>query len=186
MTNVDDKTVKAFCSHCDWAYQCWLMRKHLYDENPKKKLLNHPHHRYFFIRLGKILQEYWLQEVAKLHDPKTLFGHDNLSVEYILEHGNWAADAEKRLRNLKVKMDRFADPLKDPRNKLLSHKDKNTIVSELTLGEFQAGEDVAYFDALSEFASEVHEQKLGDPYLFDDLTKNDIEIFMAAFGKGIA
>lgn len=83
-------------------------------------------------------------------------------------------------------MDIFADSLRDARNKLLSHKDKNTIVSEITLGEFQAGEDVAYFDALSRFVSEVHEQTFGDPYLFDDLTRNDIKTFMAAFAKGVA
>lgn len=186
MTDIDEETIKAFCNHCDWAYQCWLLRKHLYDENPQEELLKHPHHSYFFIRLEKILQEYWLQEVAKLHDPATQYGNDNLSVEYIFKNGNWPPEVKDKLDRLKDRLDKFASNLKDARNKILAHKDKNTILSGVELGEFQEGEDVAYFEALNEFASEAYNHIIGGPYPFDDLTKNDIDIFMATFSKGLA
>lgn len=184
--SIDRKIVEDFCSHCDWAYQCWMMRRHLYDENPDEKLLRHPHHSFFFTRLEKILQEYWIQEVAKLHDPARQHGFDNLSVEYVFKNGQWNNQQKNKLKKLKDQMDTFASTFRDVRNKLLSHKDKDTINSGITLGGFNAGEDVAYFQALEEFASEVHNRVVGHPYLFDDLTKNDVEIFMSTFSKGLA
>ena len=186
MSNIDKSVIEEFCSHCDWTYQCWMMRKHLYDENPDERLLRHPHHHFFFTRLEKILQEYWLQEVAKLHDPATQYGFDNLSVDYILNSGQWPDNLKSKLQKLKDEMSKFSMSLRDVRNKLLSHKDKDTIVSGVTLGGFNAGEDVTYFKSLEEFVSEVHNYVLGTPYLFDDLVKNDIEIFMATFSKGLA
>lgn len=186
MSTIDKGIVEDFCSHCDWAYQCWIMRKHLYDENPDERLLKHPHHSFFFARLEKILQEYWMQEVAKLHDPATQHGFDNLTVEYIFKAVQCPDQERVKLQNLKDKMDSFASTLRSVRNKLLSHKDKDTINSAITLGSFNAGEGVAYFKALEEYASEVHRIVVGTPYMFDDLTKNDVQIFMAAFAKGLA
>ena len=54
------------------------------------------------------------------------------------------------------------------------------------LGEFRGGEDDAYFEALQKFVNIVHEQYVGGPFPFDDLTKNDVEVFMAAFIAGAA
>ena len=186
MSNIEKKVIEDFCSHCDWAYQCWMMRKHLYDENPDEILLRHPNHNFFFTRLEKILQEYWIQEVAKLHDPATQDRHDNLSIDYILKAGEWSKHQKIKLEGLKYEMDQFASSFREARNKLLAHKDKETIKAGTILGEFDKGEDVTYFKTLQEFASEVHNNILGTPYFFDDLTKNDIDIFMATFSRGLA
>ena len=183
---MDKETVEIFCSHCDWAHQSWLMRKHLYDENPYKEAIKHAHHAYFFSRLEKILQEYWMHEVSKLHDPAHQNGFDNLSVEYIFKSGAWSQEVKDKLRVLNKKMNKFAQNLKPARNKLLSHKDKNVILSGATLGCFDEGEDIMYFEALSEFANEVHLAAVGTPYMFDDLTQNDVACFMSTFTRGLA
>lgn len=186
MSNVDKETIQIFCEHCDWAHQCWLMRKYLYDENPEQRLLRLPSHSYFFNRLEKILQEYWMLEVVKLHDPAKQFGSINLSIDHVLDHGNWTPEVQSKLKSLKETMKVFVSKIKPARNKLLSHKDKNTILSSKTLGEFDEGEDIAYFEALYEFANEVHIVVVGSLFLFDDLTKNDVEHFMSTFSRGNA
>ena|SRR3990167_239924 len=186
MANLDEKTIKAFCEHCDWAYQCWMFRRHLYDENPMEKLLKHPNHCYFFTRLEKILQEYWLLEVVKLHDPARQFGSENLTVEYVLETGKWPQSLKIELNKLKIELDTFAGSLRSARNKLLSHKDKKAILSGKALGEFKQGEDESYFNALMQFASLAHNHITGIPYLFDDFTESDVSVFMETFSKGLA
>jgi len=161
-----------------------MMRKYLYDENPDERLLKHPHHAYFFIVLEKILQEYWILEVVKLHDPATQRGFDNLSVDYVLKLDGWPSNTKFKLQNLKKKMNKFSSLLTEARNKLLSHKDKDVIVTGEILGVFDEGEDEVYFKFLENFASEAHENVLGEPFIFDDLIKNDIEVFMNTFASG--
>jgi len=186
MSNIEANTIQVFCEHCDWAHQCWLMRKYLFDENPEEKLLKLPEHAHFFTRLAKILQEYWILEVVKLHDPPKQFGSANLSVEYIYSHGEWTPEAQEKLERLKDKMNGFISAIRPARHKLLSHKDKDTIVAGKVLGAFQEGDDIAYFEALREFANEVHMDVVGSPFLFDDLTQNDIDVFMSTFSKGVS
>ena len=185
MRKIDKNDVENFCNHCDWAYQCWMTRKYLFDENPDEKYLTHPHHCDFFSKLEKVLQEYWIQEVAKLHDPADQRGCKNLTVEYIFQADRWSDIDRFELGKLKKKMDGFASRFKLARNKILAHKDQKTINSGKALGQFNAGEDVAYFEALEAFASKVHYEVFGTPYMFDDLVKNDIEIFMGTFVNGL-
>lgn len=161
------------------------MRKHLYDENPNKKILSHPYHNYFFNRLEKILQEYWMHEVAKLLDPAIQYGNDNLSVDHILQGGTWSPEVKSILTKLRDNMYEFGNKIKPARNKLLSHKDKDVILSGESLGGFQEGDDVAFFNALRAYASEAHTYAIGLPYEFDDLTKNDVNIFISTFAKGL-
>jgi hypothetical protein len=63
------EVVKEFCVLCDWLMQSWAMRKYLFDKNPDFDKLREPRYEHFFFRLHKITQEYWLHQLAKLHDP---------------------------------------------------------------------------------------------------------------------
>lgn len=181
---MDKNIVESFCRHCDWTYQVWILRKVLYDDNPHEYLLRHPIHAFFFTRLEKILQEYWIHEVTKLHDPASQHGFDNLSIDYIYECGDWSPEIRDKLNKLKVEMNRFYTQLKPARNKLLSHKDKQTILSEITLGSFEEGDDEKYFEALKDYASEVYMSVVGEPFSFDELTRNDVDVFMTTFLRG--
>lgn len=181
----NSEIVRRFCDHCDWAHQCWLLRIHLYDKNPEENLLRHSHHVYFFNRLAQILQEFWLNEVAKLHDPKTQKGFSNLSIDYIFELYEWEAPVRERLSDLIQQMEVFASHAKEARNKLTAHKDLDTIMSDRTLGEFEEGEDEDYFKILHEYADIVKTQVTGERFLFDDLTPNDVRTFMSTFSRGV-
>lgn len=184
MPALSSELVEAFCQHCDWAEQCWLLRKHLFDDNRDRQLLFKPRHAHFFNRLALILQEHWLHEVAKLHDRASQAGRSNLTVDYILENGEWTGEARDRLGSLRARLLVLAEAIREVRNKLLSHHDVDIILSGQSLGAFDEGIDVDYFRALREFASAVHEAVLGTPYEFDGLTPNDVDTFMAQFRRG--
>ena len=181
---LSNEIVLAFCKHSDWAYQCWQIRKHLFDENPQQPLLKHPHYSYLFTRLALILQEHWLQEVAKLHDPATQGGNPNLSVNYILQHGAWKPEVHSKIQHLATQLEKLSKAIRTARNKLLSHNDLTTILSGTTLGEFDDGVDKEYFENLKTLVNVIHEEAVGGPFPFDELTENDVAIFMSAFAKG--
>lgn len=186
MPALASEVVTKFCQHCDWTEQCWLVRKHLFDDNPNRQFLFDPRHAHFFNRLALILQEHWLHEVVKLHDPAKQAGRWNLTVDYILECGDWADDVRERLMALRSQLVLLADAIRGARNRLLSHNDLETILNEQSLGEFAEGTDLAYFTALREYATTVHEAVLGVPYDFDGLTANDVDVFMSQFQRGAA
>lgn len=185
MRNLTADEVLAFCNHCDWCFQCWQLVKYLYSNNQDEKHFRLPEHRYFFNRLWKILQEYWLHEVAKLGDPAFQNGHGNLSIDYVYRCGNWPSPISMELAQLRSDLLNIAAKTRAARNKLLAHKDVETITSGRTLGEFNEGEDDSYFEQLQRYASLAHQQYLGGPYPFDDLTRNDVEVFSSTFARGV-
>jgi hypothetical protein len=184
MNPIDQKTMEVFWDHCDWAHQCWHFRKYMYDENPQVDKLRRSHHVYFFNRLYKILQEYWMHEVAKLLDPAKQNGFHNLSVNYIYEAGDWSQEVKANLGVLQGSLMGFGALLKPARNKLLSHKDKSTILSGEDLGAFDEGSDIEFFKTLKVFANQANSALGGTLLVYDNLTKNDIDIFMNTFSKG--
>ena len=181
------EVVDKFCDLCDWIMQVWQMRKFLFDENPHRPTLMEPRYEHFFYRLQEVLQASRLHELAKLHDPAVqggAKGHINLSIDYMIEYGRWDTATEDRLRELNSKMTTLAKPVKDVRNKILSHNDLKVLLTSKELGGFDPGEDESYFLRLREFASLVRETALGEPLVYDDLVKNDVSTFMGDFLRG--
>ncbi|TKB67287.1 MAG: hypothetical protein E8D52_11900 [Nitrospira sp.] len=182
------EVIDKFCELCDWLMQVWQMRKFLFDENPDQAVLREPHHEHFFYRLQEVLQASWLHELAKLHDPAVQGGpkgHINLSIDYIIEYGQWDARTESQLMDLRSKMTTFAKPIRDARNKILSHNDLAVLLSSKELGGFDPGEDELYFSGLREFVSLVRQAALGEPFVYDDLVGNDVAAFMQSFIRGV-
>ena len=178
------EVIEQFCKLCDWLLQSWQMRKFLFDENPDLKELQSPTHQHFFFRLNIILQEYWLHQLAKLHDPAVQSGQINLSIRYVVDYGCWDEAIKSQLVELESQMAVLAKSIKDARNKILSHNDLAIILESKMLGEFDAGEDQKYFDCLCKFASIVREAVVGDLFLYDNLVKNDVQVFMHTFMGG--
>lgn len=182
------EVVKLFCNLCDWLMQTWQMRKFLFDENDDARALREPRHEHFFYRLQVILQESWLHQLVKLHDPAIQGGqkgHINLSISYIVEYGNWDTETKESLVELQTKMEILAKPMRDARNKILSHNDLAVLLASRELGSFEPGEDERYFDTLKNFASLVSQQVLGLPYIYDDLVRNDVDVFLTDFMRGM-
>lgn len=187
MTSHSNAVVDKFCELCDWLHQTWQTKKYLFDKNPDFDNLKQPHYAHFFHRLSVILQEYSFQQLAKLHDPALQGGqngHINLSIDYMIEYGQWNTKTQATLVDLKNKMMTLAKPIKEARNKILSHNDLTVILQSKELGVFAPGEDEAYFDCLHQFASIMKEAVDGGPFVYNNLVKNDIDIFMQCFNRG--
>lgn len=182
------EVIEKFCGLCDWLLQAWQMRKFLFDENPNESILHDPRYASFFYRIQVVLQEHWLHQLAKLHDPAVqggATGHINLSLDYIIDYGQWDAQTEAKLKELKSKMSSLVKPIRDARNKVLSHNDLAVLLASKDLGAFDPGEDERYFTGLREFASLVTESALGEPFIYDDLVENDVSSFMHTFLRGV-
>lgn len=179
------KIVKAFCNKCDEAYKCWEIRRQLFDQNPDKEILRQSRHSSLFTLLLDITQDHWILQLKKLHDPEKYFGGYNLSMEYVIKNSGLCGPVLSQLISYKNAMESLSDIFKEPRNKILSHNDLDTIMNGKDLGTFNKGEDEIYFDALKKFVNLLHENVVGCPYPFYELMENDVAFFMHDFKRGL-
>lgn len=173
---VTEPEAVAFCSLCNWAYEAWVTHKVLFDDNPSP-VSNISRLPWFTTRLSAITQEYALLQIAKLHDPWRQRNSTNLTVGYIAECGEWGS-RKPRIAAICNRLDTLHVRLRGARNKGLSHNDLETVVANENLGSFPEGADHRYFDALQDFANEVHVKWAGVPYPFNDLAKTDALEFL--------
>jgi hypothetical protein len=184
MSQLSQAVGRQFEQQCIWAHQSWQTRKYLFDNKAGLPVFQQPHYEHFFFRLSVILQEYWMQQVAKLHDPAGRPGQHNLSVDYMIESGDWDSSTKARLNELRDKMLPFAVRMKTPRNKLLAHSDVPTILSAAELGDFDEGADVEYFKGLKALADIVLSEVLGEHFDYDRAVSTDVALFVEAFDRG--
>jgi hypothetical protein len=107
-------------------------------------------------------------------------GKETLSLEYVMDYGEWKPGVLEKLKSLEIKLNAFAWQIRDVRNKVLSHNDLGSIVAGANLGTFNKGEDEYYFESLQEFVNIIHNEVVGGPWPFDDLVINDVAAFLAA------
>jgi hypothetical protein len=184
MAQHSKEVIKEFETLCMWVHQSWQTRKCLFDNASNLAAFQQPHYEHFFFRLHRITQEHWMQEVAKLHDPAGKPGHYNLSVNYIVECGDWDRDIKARLIGLHEKMLPFAMKMKPPRNKLTAHNDVSTILAATELGKFDSGEDIEYFANLKAFVEIIVNTVLGEHFDYDNAVPADVDLFADAFNRG--
>ena len=99
----------------------------------------------------------------------------------MIEYGNWSPATEAELKTLRARMLTLATPIKEARNRILSHNDLAVILQSKILGHFESGQEEEYFERLREFASIVR----GGTFVYDDLVRNDVEIFLECFNRGL-
>jgi len=185
MPSHSEVTIREFLKLCDWLLQSWQIRKYLFDENEDLDLLRTPRHANFFYRVQENLQENWLHQLAKLHDPAVQGSNINLSIDYIIDFGSWDNDFKNNLLTIKNKMTRLSEPARTARNKTLSHNDLKIILeNNEPLGTFNDDEDKIYFSALIDFCNLVSQEVLNERFCYDDLVQNDVACFMSQFRRG--
>lgn len=165
-----------FCELCNWVYETWVTHKLLFDEN-KTPENNIGKSTYFTSRLSIITQEYFLQQIAKLHDPAIQGNSLNLTIDYMLRFGEWGGRADD-IKRIHDELLGLWGRLKSARNKALAHNDLETLMADAALGSFPEGADEKYFAALQALANEVHEKWVGGPYPFNDLAQADVREFL--------
>lgn len=168
------QAVELFCEQANWAYECWVTHKKLFDENSdSEKTLSKAI--YFFCRLSVITQEYSILQICKLHDPASSGGKCNISILYMIE--KFGPDLPE-LKKIKEKMDAFYCIVKNPRNKLLAHNDGRSLALGESMGAFEEGLDEEYFDNLKKFADLVSRKYLSTPFVYNDLSVADVCEFL--------
>jgi hypothetical protein len=170
MTALSSEVVRRFCEYCGWTYRVWKARKIVFDDNSRVEELSKSRIPYYLEMLSMITQEYSLHQIAMLHDPAVQHGQINLTIEYVVKFGGWDSDVLNRLNGLKEDLDRFAGVIRSARNKILSHRDLETILAGKPLGKFEAGADDTYFQKLQEFVDLVHDKTIGGPYPLAEAT----------------
>ncbi len=172
-----NKTVlEMFKDLCDSAHEAWALRKSI-DEQ-KNLLLSHPQLNDFFCRISIILQDHWILELTKLHDPALDKKSLNLTIDYVVRYGGWDPATKDKLKGLQIKLDKLKSDLLPARNKIICHNDLEALLDGTRLGSFDAGKDESYFNALKEFLELCYEKAGIEPCLFNthDFFKTDVAI----------
>lgn len=181
MRTISNDAALKFCELCNWAYECWITHKRLFDGNGNTdKTIGKA--KYFTSRLAIITQEYTLLQICKLHDAAIQKGSLNITIDHIVRFGGWGSDAG-RIQKLVLQLSELFERLKSARNKALAHNDLETLMSSSVLGEFPVGLDDQYFSVLQELANEVHAKWLDGPYPFNDLAGADVDEFLSVLEK---
>ena len=176
---------KLFCEECLWAYECWITYKKLCDVQSEFYEWRAP---FFHERLGKILHQYSVLQICKLHDPAKMKDrqHDvfNLTIKYMVERFEWG-DEKAVIDDFFKELNELYCRLKPARDKVIGHIDLGTVSKGVPVGYFDEGLDDKYFESLQEFVSSVHEKWVGGPYLFKDTShaEADVQEYLGILSK---
>lgn len=181
MNIISSDTAEKFCELCNWAYECWITHKRLFDDND---LLEDTvgKAKYFTSRLSVITQEYVLLQICKLHDPAVQRGSMNLTIDYMYRYGGWGQD-EANIRDLANRLNMLFEKIRSARNKLIAHNDLEAFMIDEPMGAFPEDIDKQYFQSLQELANRVHEKWKSGPYPFNDLAEADVDEFLHVLKK---
>ena len=144
-----------FRDQCIWLQCCYNTYCELFesDEETTKILQDAAH--IFFHDLNNILMEYIILQVCKITDPSESAGRTNLTVEGIngelLELGLMTDEIADNANGLL----RYRELVKEARNKVISHLDRNTILAGLELGEHSREEVTRFFECLYGYVDAV-------------------------------
>jgi len=157
MTAHSEIVIDKFCNLCQWAYESWRTRRILFDDKTRSAKLQISRSGKALYRISEIMQDYWILQVSKLHDPASQQGQINLGIDYMIRFGGWDITTKSKLETLQTQLNELAAKIRQARNKILSHNDLETILNESTLGAFPAEADTEYFKILEEFTNIVCE-----------------------------
>ena len=183
-----EKELRAFCDLCGWVYECWTVHHALFEDMPdrildesntsEEEFLETPY-RSCLKRLNTISREYLLLQIAKLHDPSSQSGGQNLSIDHFVKQEFWSDEERGLVQNLVSKMDSFYEHIRPVRNKVLAHNDRSVYAENSILDGFPQGEDEKYFRDLGVLCtmiwSKVPNQSYEDRIRVFEFTKSGID-----------
>lgn len=181
MNRISGEVATKFCELCNWAYECWLTHKRLFDDNNRKE---QPLGKAgdFTARLSQITSEYVLLQICKLHDPAVDGNSRNLTIDFMVRFGEWGSDTE-RIAAIVSRLTVLFEKIRSARNKVLAHNDLETLKCNSVLGEFPQDLDNEYFSALQDFVNEVHQKWCNVPYALNDLAGADVDEFLEVLAR---
>jgi hypothetical protein len=156
MESVDIKTeFNAFREQCIWTRICFNIYSKLYESGPETLKLLEKKASTFFHDLNIILIEYCLIQVSKHLDPKETRGRSNLTIDYINSKLNKYNLMTQEIQNLSNLLTNYRSLIKDARNRILSHTDRDTVLLNIAIGAHDATEVSAFFENLQQYCDAV-------------------------------
>ncbi|MFP5213037.1 MAG: hypothetical protein ACLGPL_06620 [Acidobacteriota bacterium] len=156
--------VKRFCGYVFRLKGIHYTFRELFHDDTAHPLMEKTAHA-FFLDLNEILLNYFLLEAAKLTDPITSGRErkENFTVANLVETIEWPPDCLEEIYELKGVTDTFRGYIKDPRNKLIAHYDKQTVISGEIQGSFPEGEDEKFLKALERMCNIMSDVAFDEP-----------------------
>ncbi len=153
------KMVATFCHYVVWLRSVFNIYKELYENDEAKQVMDKTAQS-FFADLNMIFNNYLLLEFAKITDPATsrVNGEniENFTVNNLITRVDWPENIVSTLELLRKEVETFRGYIKDARNKLLAHYDKETFLNGKALGDFPFGAEERFLSVLEEICNITH------------------------------
>jgi len=153
---------KEFCELCNWAHECWMTHRTLFDDNPDKEIISRKAP-YFHEYLWRISHDYSLLQICKLHDPDQFNGSHNLSIKYMIHKLDWGNERDSVIQ-LADALNELYSRINIARNKIIAHNDLDILLGGEPIGDFREELDRDYFHCLHAFANRIREKWVGETY----------------------
>jgi len=144
-----------FRDQCIWLRCCYNTYLALYESGDCTKKVLQASAPEFFRDLNDILIEYVLLQICKITDPAESAGRKNLTFEGV----NTVLGEDDLMTNeiaeFSCGLSHYRELVKDSRNKLISHLDRETVLNGLTIGEHPEEEVKAFFECLQGYVNAV-------------------------------
>lgn len=179
------ETVKRFCDQCLWVKLVFNEYCILYESGKARLELLEEVAKHFFHDINKILVEYILLNMCKLTDPARSRQDDNLTVKYILKVIGPEATMQLDLDGLSKGIHSIRPYIRDARNKIIAHLDKNTLLSPGTLGAFPRKIGDSFWNSLQEFVDRIHRYYFQGPFPLDAVNIYNAQDLVQALKKAV-
>tara|TARA_R110000772_G_scaffold49123_7_gene112957 strand:+ start:51849 stop:52415 length:567 start_codon:yes stop_codon:yes gene_type:complete len=149
------KLFLAFREQCIWLRICYNTYSELYESGERVQKLMESSAPLFFHDLNNILIEYIMLHVCKITDPAETRGRANLTLLAVNESLNNEGLTTGEISQFSQAMLDYRELVKDARNRLISHFDRDTILNGLTLGEHPREDAEKFFECLQGYIDAV-------------------------------
>jgi len=160
-TEDEKKAIRGFCKQYAWLIVVFEDYRILYEGAPDRWKLLQEVAAEFFQKLNLILVQHILLNMSKLTDPAHSRQDDNLTVEYIVKLVGEEQSKELGLDELSGRIHAIRPYIKEARNKVVAHLDKNTLLSRKIVGEIPKSVLDSFWDNLRELVDRVHKHYFG-------------------------
>lgn len=175
--SVEEKHLIAFFNHCEWFYTICQHFEELYEipegrGKARLQLLEDTAH-YFFFDIQRLLHTAIIQQACSLTDPQAQLSNKNLTTDFILRNCNLPPQDLENLEAIHDEMITFRKKIIPARNRMISHIDRETALSNKPLGAFTLRDLKVFQDNLQTFINIIHEHYIGGPNPMDFNAETD-------------
>ena len=138
-----------------WIAKCWATYRAFYESGSKTDDVMRRSAPWFFHDFNLIIIDYLILEICKVTDRSVTMGRENLTVENLWDQLNAVGmiqNGASEIRSSYECVKNYKDFIKDARNRLVAHFDKETVLKGEGLGGHDADEVYVFFDNLEIFS----------------------------------